>query len=57
MAYRVEIRHEALIDAFEVKLQSLKRAMNTSKTPEFKELYQVQITQLQKAIGSITEVK
>lgn len=57
MAQRVEIEKSFLIDAIEGKLQSLKRAQNTSKNPKMKLVIDEDIRLYTHALNTITEVK
>ena len=57
MAIRIDTTKELVVDALEVKIASVKRASNSAKQPEFKELYAKQLQELQKALGSIADAK
>lgn len=57
MAIRIEIEKTALMNALDLAIASAKRAKNTAKKPQFQILYEQDIIELQKAQGSITEIK
>lgn len=57
MATRVELHMEQVRVALEQSLASNKRALNTSKNPAFRPIYEKDIAALQTAINTLSEVK
>lgn len=57
MATRVELHKDQVKDALQKALDSAKRAMNNSKLPQFKELYEKQLADLNNAINTLQDTK
>lgn len=57
MAVRIEIPKKTLEYCIDMAVASSKRAINTSKRPEFEEIYKREISELTAARASITEIK
>lgn len=56
MAVKIELDTDTTRAALEAYLASQKRALNTTKQPAFKPIYEKDIGRLQIALGSITEL-
>lgn len=56
-ALRIEINKAILCNAIDMAVASARRAINTSKRPEFKVVYEKEIAELIAGKQSITEVK
>lgn len=56
MAIRVELDKDSVKAALTAAIASAKRAMNSSK-PQFKELHEKDIAQLNNAINTLQEIK
>ena len=57
MATRVDLDINTVKEALEAKLASNKRSQNTTKKPEFLELYRAEANRLQIAINTLAESK
>lgn len=57
MATRVELHRDQVKAALEQALASSKRMLNTAKNPAFKPIVEQDISGLQQAINTLTEVK
>jgi len=57
MATRVDLHRDQVRAALEQALQSAKRGLNTSKNPAFKPIYEQDISLLNNAINTLSEVK
>lgn len=57
MAVKVNAPLIVVKTALEMSIASAKRAMNSTKEPQFKELYEIKIQELQQALGTLTEIK
>lgn len=56
MATRVELPKEAVRTALEFALNSSRRGYNTSKNPQFKELYEREVQMWRTAMETVTEL-
>lgn len=57
MPYKIDCDKAILVSALEKELASQKRLKNTTKQPAFVPIIEKDISELQKALGSITEAK
>lgn len=57
MALRIDMNRKQLEHIIDTAIASSRRAINTSKRPEFEELYRKDIEQLLAAKNGITEIK
>lgn len=57
MAFRVDLDKGLLVQALEAQYASLKRQKNTSKNPAFGPIIDIDMTKVDTAIRTITEVK
>lgn len=56
MALKIDINRKVLEGAIDLAIASCRRGVNTSKRPEFAEVYNKEIEELFKGKASITEV-
>lgn len=52
-----EREKEIIINALDMKLTSVKRAQNSNKSPNFAEVYKIEIAELEKAKATIHSFK
>ena len=57
MAIKIDIEEASLRNALDMAIASAKRAKTASKKPQFAELYEREIVDLQKAAASIQIIK
>jgi len=57
MATRVDLNKETVAEALQKSIDSAKRGQNTTKNPQFKELYTRQLAELQTAMNTLSEIK